>query len=168
MEYSIGRTKLSKLTRNKTGSFSILFVILIFVLVVMIDFFVNILIFKTTINEIEGLVNSSADSAIRFSIDSASHRSNRYELDEYQLRIKFEDLVSYSLRDISYINREDIVRVYIDNINTSTTGIGDGNRLRYQTTADFVVELNISGRLFRRGGLTIIRVGKRMVYSSSS
>ena len=168
MGYLIDNFSLYKFIKNKIGSFSILFVILIFVVVVIIDFFVSILIYRTTITEIESLVSSSADSAIRYAIDSASHRTNEYFIDEYQLKIKFEDLMRYSLDEISYLNKNDIVRTYVNNIRTSAIRIGDGSRLRFQTTADFVVELNISGKLFRKERLTIVSVSKRLVYSSSS
>ena len=156
------------LCKNRIGSFSILFVILLFIIVISVDFFVNYLIYNTTKEELYGIINNSADSSLRYAVDNVSHRQNELNVSTYNLRNKFNDLVLLSINETNHIHSNSVRNVGVDVRQDGVIGFGS-NQERQQLKAIFFVEID-APRLFsltNRRTITF-EVEKRIVFSSSS
>ena len=158
----------ANLHKNKIGSFSMLFVILLFVIVISVDFFVNYLIYNAMKEELYGIINNSADSSLRYAVDNVSHRQNELNVSSYNLRNKFNDLVLLSIKETNHVHLNSVRNIGLDVRQDGAIGFGS-NQDRQQLKAVFFVEID-APRLFsltNRRTITF-EVEKRIVFSSSS
>lgn len=159
---------LIRFKENKKGSFSMLFVIFLFIIVISIDFFVNYLIYNATQEELYGIINNSADSALKYSIDNVSHRQDQFDVSEYDLYNKFQDLVVLSINETSYVDINTVRDISINVRENDVVRLGSNQR-RYQLRAIFSIEIDAPRLLSLTNQRSVtFDVEKRIVFSSST
>lgn len=123
---------------NKKGSFSMLFVILCFVGVLLISGFIDILFKTYSINEVQGIMDNAGVSALRAGVNETKWRVEELEINETVVKNKFHELVNKSLsRSGAVVDYEMRPKVIPPNSpELKKLGIPNGERDQYFLVAE--------------------------------
>ena len=118
---------------NNKGSMSILYVILILTAAIMILGFMSIIMKSITMNEIQGILDTSGVAALRYGVDDVAWRAEELIVDKSMAKSKFIELVNrnitpgklikdFKLKEVNIYSSEEVPR---------SLGISGGSRDQY-------------------------------------
>ncbi|MBP1308770.1 hypothetical protein JOD82_001790 [Paenibacillus sp. 1182] len=136
--------RLKQLLKNKKGSFSILFVILIFIGVMMVTAFVDILIESWSMQEVQSVMDTSGVSALRASVDETKLRIGEFDVEKNVAISEYKKLVSMRLKDTKKIKSVHFNPIEIESF-TEKWGTGETKKARPQVLLDSSVVIVVSG-----------------------
>jgi hypothetical protein len=136
--------RLKQILKEKKGSFSILFVIITFVAVMVATAFVDILIESWSMQEVQSIMDTSGVSALRASVDETKLRLGEFEVQENVAVAQYKQLVSLRLADSKKIKSYYFYPVDVEYF-TEKWGTGETVKARPQVMLDSSVIVVVSG-----------------------
>jgi hypothetical protein len=122
--------KIKHFLKNKKGSFSILFVILAFIGIIVITATSDILRQAYVLNEVQGIMDVAGVSALNYSVDKESLRGEEFKYDEESLVSKYRDIVNLRINTGDTISYKEFIKTEVIH-EKSSEGLG-----QYSNTND--------------------------------
>ncbi|WPS85486.1 hypothetical protein SMD22_00050 (plasmid) [Brevibacillus halotolerans] len=136
--------QLKQTIKSAKGSFSILFVILIFIGVLMVTAFVDILIESWSMQEVQSIMDTASVSALRVGVDEAKLRVGKFEVNENIVKSEYKRLVSMRFDDSKKIKKVHFYPTQVE-LFTEKWGTGVTNKARPQALLDSSVVVVVEG-----------------------
>lgn len=136
--------RLKQMLKNKKGSFSILFVILTFIGVLIVTAFVDILIESWTIEEVQSIMDTSSVSALRVGVDETKLRVGIFDVDKNIVKSKYEQLVGGLISSSKKIKSYKFVSTNVQTF-TENWGTGVTTKSRPQALVDSRMIIIVEG-----------------------
>ncbi|MFF2531580.1 hypothetical protein ACFVS2_21970 [Brevibacillus sp. NPDC058079] len=130
--------------KSAKGSFSILFVILTFIGVLMATAFVDILIESWSMQEVQSIMDTASVSALRIGVDEAKLRVGEFKVNDNVVKHEYEKLVSMRFNDTKKIKKLSFYHTDVD-LFTEKWGTGITNKARPQALLDSSVVIVVEG-----------------------
>ncbi len=131
--------------RSKTGSFSIIFLILCVIGIIIITGFVDLLGKTLALNEVQSIMDVAGTSALQAGVDENKLRAEKFRVEESFVKNAFRAQVyslvptdGYNIKGIT-IDTDNMVITYIND----AWGLGDSARARPQVVFDTVAKVKI-------------------------
>lgn len=130
--------------KNKKGSFSIMFVILTFIGVLVVTAFIDIMKESWTLQEVQSIMDTAGVSALRTGVDEQKLRLEVFEVNEYAVKTTYMNLTeqlfanSKNIHHVTYLPIK--VEVFKDN-----WGIGGVNQQHWQALLDSTIIIHVDG-----------------------
>jgi hypothetical protein len=127
--------KVKSFFSKKEGTFAILYVILIFVGILVIVGFTDVLVRNYTIDEVQSNMDVSGVSALQAGVDKTKLRVGKFEVDDHAVISKYKQMMQNQLKNADKIKSFTFVRTKVELYN-SDFGLGNTNRKRPQALID--------------------------------
>jgi len=136
MERRVGTMKSLKcFLRNTKGAFSILFVILIFIGVMIATAFMDMLVKSYTLQEVQSVMDVAGVSALQTGVDSRKLRVEIFDVDKNVVESNYKRLVSERMNESQKIINYRFVRTTVETFNENW-GLGITGKSRPQALID--------------------------------
>lgn len=136
--------RLKKTIKSVKGSFSILFVILTFIGVLMATAFVDILIESWSMQEVQSVMDTAGVSALRVGVDETKLRVEEFYVDKDVVENEYEKLVGQLLSQSKKIKNVHFRRTIVENF-TEKWGTGETTKARPQALLDSTIIIVVEG-----------------------
>ncbi|PLS19682.1 hypothetical protein CVD28_04515 [Bacillus sp. M6-12] len=128
---------IKKFLKDQKGAFSILFVILAFISVLIITWSMDVLKQSYTISEVQGIMDVAGVSALNYSVDKESLRGEEFIYSEDAVRTKYHDIIEKRIhaggsQNISYKQ----VRIRRVDYKYTNEGLGERTKPAHQLWLD--------------------------------
>lgn len=126
---------LKSFLRNTKGAFSILFVILIFIGVLIATAFMDMLVKSYTLQEVQSVMDVAGVSALQTGVDTRKLRVEIFDVDKHVVESNYKKLVSERMNESNKILSHKFVRTNVETF-TETWGLGVTGKSRPQALID--------------------------------
>lgn len=135
---------INRLSNSKEGSFAIPFVLLIFIALMVVTGFTDLIQKRYVMEEAQSVMDMAGTSALQAGVDEVELKHGNFVIHEDVVREKFVNLVSNTLdnfNNVNYINfrQIDVWTEY------STYGLGESSEPRNQAFIDAVMVMEVNG-----------------------
>lgn len=137
------KQQIQRFYHDQKGYFSILFVILAFVAVLVITGIVDILKESFTINEVQGIMDVAGVSALDASVDDELLREEIFEYNEDVAKSVFQQIIRERIAQSEHIDSYQIVKLDVIHQQKSNFGLGEGNVKAEQLILDGTIRLTV-------------------------
>jgi hypothetical protein len=129
---------LKRLLNNKDGGFSILFVILIFIGIIVMVGFLDITVRSYTINELQSNMDVSGVSSLQSGIDKTKLRVEIFDVDKHIVEANYKKMISERLNEAENIESFHFIKTDVETFN-SDFGLGKSSKTRPQALLDSTI-----------------------------
>lgn len=135
--------------KEKKASFSLLYVILALIAVIMITGLMDVMHKAYVINEVQSIMDVAGVSSLRVGVDEKKLRLEIFDINETYVKNTFKYQVTGILKNSSNIKSYNLSDRNIKlNVIDSTWGLGDSVKKRPQAILDAVITLEIKTSVF--------------------
>lgn len=126
---------INKFLKDNRGSFSILFVVLIFIGVMVVTFFVDMMRQTYTLQEVQSIMDTASVSALRTGVDETKLRVQIFDVDKNTVENSYKRLVTNLIDESSNISDFRFTRTKVETF-TENWGTGETTKSRPQALLD--------------------------------
>lgn len=134
--------KIKEFLKNKKGNFSVLFVILCLIGVLIVTAMADILKESYVLNEIQGIMDVAGVSALNASVDKQALREEQFKYDKDTLITTYHDIINQRINTGDLITYKRIIKTEVKH-DISTQGLGDGSKPSNQLWLDSVMLVRV-------------------------
>lgn len=134
---------LKRFWNNKKGNFSILFVTLVLISVLVVTAFVDILKESWSIQEVQSIMDVAGVSALRTGVDETKLRVEIFKVDTNLVESKFNQMVSNELEGSEKIVDYRFVRTKVKQYAPENWGLGQTSKARPQAMIDSTMVITV-------------------------
>lgn len=133
---------LKRFLKNTKGNFSILFVILVMIAVLVVAAFLDIVSRSWTIQEVQSVMDVAGVSALRTGVDETKLRLEQFDVDANVVESSYIRMITNQLEGSSKINDFRFIRTKVTKYNENW-GMGQASKARPQAMIDSTVIITV-------------------------
>jgi hypothetical protein len=134
--------EIKKFLNDKKGAFSILFVILAFIGVLIMTWAVDVLKESYVISEVQGIMDVAGVSALNASVDKEALRGEEFKYDKDTLITTYHDIINQRIKTGDVISYKRLMKTEVRH-DVSSQGLGNGSKPSDQLWLDSVMMLRV-------------------------